>query len=287
MSPTVLPYGRLIGIDKYLHTKNLGGCVNDVEAIRIYLMNQLGVPENQICVLTNQAATRANILQTFEEFLIDNPDIQPGSQILFHYSGHGSQMFNPKEPDGQNETLVPHDSRTPGVYDIPDKTLAALLDKLAERKGNNITVILDCCHSGTGTRDSNLAQTRNVEPDHRIPPPDLDAGILTGASRRGAGASGWATEGITHVLLAGCRDRELSNEHTSRDQGKEVMYGALTYFTLQALRQMTPNTTYADLHEQVATRAKRSTPSRNESSFFFPFRATLKLRSLWQALCWL
>ncbi|NEU71469.1 hypothetical protein PI95_002460 [Hassallia byssoidea VB512170] len=254
-------WALLIGIDEYLHIQNLNGCVNDVKAMRIYLINQLGVPENQIRVLTNQEATRTNILQTFKEFFIDNPDIQPGSQIFFHYSGHGSQMVNRKEPDGQNETLVPHDSRTPEVFDIPDKTLAALLDQLAERKGNNITVILDCCHSGSGTRDPNLAQTRNVEPDNRIPPPDLDTGILEGAPRRGTGASGWATEGITHVLLAGCRDHELSNEYFSPDEGNRVWHGALTYFTLQALRQMTPKTTYADLYEQVAAKVNTQYPS--------------------------
>ncbi|NMF63354.1 caspase family protein [Brasilonema octagenarum] len=255
-------WALLIGIDEYLHINNLNGCVNDVEAMRIYLRNQLGVPENQIRVLTNQEATRANILQNFQEFFIDNSDIQPGSQIFFHYSGHGSQMPNPKEPDGQNETLVPHDSRSPEVFDIPDKTLAGLLDKLAERKGNNITVILDCCHSGSGTRDPNLAQTRNVEPDNRIPPPDLDTGILEGAPRRGTGASGWQTEGITHVLLAGCRDNELSNEYLSSDNDKNnVWHGALTYFTLQALRNITPKTTYAELYEQVAVKVNTKYPS--------------------------
>ncbi|MFB2894652.1 caspase family protein [Aerosakkonemataceae cyanobacterium BLCC-F50] len=251
-------WALLIGIDEYLKKEdNLRGCVNDVEAMRIFLINQLGVPENHIRLLTNQEATRANILQAFED-LINNPDIPPGSQIFFHYSGHGSQMPDPKEPDGQKETIVPHDSRVDGVFDIPDKTLAALLDRLAERKGNNITVILDCCHSGTGTRDPNrnpnLAKTRNVQPDNRIPPPDLDTDIRTGVKSRGKGASGWATEGITHVLLAGCRDDEKSQEYLSRDQGKEVWHGALTYFTLQALRQITPNTTYADLYEQVAVK---------------------------------
>jgi Caspase domain len=254
-------WALLIGIDEYLHIKNLSGCINDVEAIRIYLMNQLGVPENQIRTLTNQAATRANILQAFQEFLIDNSDIQPESQTFFHYSGHGSQMSNPKEPDGQNETLVPHDSRAPGVYDIPDKTIGALLDKLAQSKGNNITVILDSCHSGTGTRDPNLAQTRSVSPDNRIPPPDLDVDIVADAPRRGISASGWASEGITHVLLAGCRDREEANEYIIYDQGKKVIHGALTYFTLQALRQMTPNTTYADIYEQVAVRVNSEYPS--------------------------
>jgi pimeloyl-ACP methyl ester carboxylesterase len=56
------------------------------------------------------------------------------------------------------------------------------------------------------------------------------------------------------VLLAGCRDRELSNEYWAKSEGQEgVWHGALTYFTLQTLRQMAPETTYAELHERVAT----------------------------------
>jgi len=116
-------WALLIGIDEYLHVTDLRGCVNDVEAMRVWLMSQLEVPEDHIRVLTDQEATRANILQAFQEFLIDNPAIERGDQILFHYSGHGSQMPDPlsMEPDGLNETLVAHDSRSPDVYDIPDK----------------------------------------------------------------------------------------------------------------------------------------------------------------------
>ncbi|MBW4507362.1 MAG: caspase family protein [Scytonematopsis contorta HA4267-MV1] len=256
-------WALLIGIDEYQYPeiKKLSGCVNDVEAIRIYLINQLGVPEKQIRILTNQEATRANILQTFQEFLIDNSDIQPQSQIFFHYSGHGSQMPNPEEPDGQNETLVPHDSRRDGIYDIPDKTIAALLHELALRKGNNITVILDSCHSGTATRDPNLAQTRSVAPDNRIPPSNLDIDIIAEAPRRGTNASGWASEGITHVLLAGCRDREEANEHFIYEHGKKLKHGALTYFTLQTLRQMAPNSTYTDIYEQISVKVNSEYPS--------------------------
>jgi len=59
---------------------------------------------------------------------------------------------------------------------------------------------------------------------------------------------------MSHVLLAGCRDRELSNEYWSKSEGQQgVWHGALTYFTLQALQQMAPTTTYSELHERVAT----------------------------------
>src|SRR6266478_6663889 len=142
-------WALLVGIDEYQaeSVPNLNGCVNDIEAMRVFLMNQFGVPEDHILLLSNQQATRAAILQSFEEFLIDNATITFNDQILFHYSGHGSQMKDTTgvEPDGYNETIVPHDSRAhhPDIYDIPDKTIGALLARLAERKGKNITVVLD------------------------------------------------------------------------------------------------------------------------------------------------
>src|SRR5690606_7099354 len=127
-----------------------------------------------------------------------------------------------------------------------------LLDRLAASKGNHITVILDSCHSGSGTRrleGPGVALTRRVPADPRLPPTELDAELLAGAATRGAGPSGWAMAQAPYVLLAGCRDREESNEYRASEN---VWHGALTYFTLDFLEGLTPNTTYADLHEQVA-----------------------------------
>ncbi|MBO3460647.1 caspase family protein [Aetokthonos hydrillicola Thurmond2011] len=260
-------WALLIGIDIYQTEKNLRGCVNDVTAMRVFLINQLGVPEDHIRTLTNQEATRANILQTFQEFLINNLAIQVNDQILLHYSGHGSQIRDVTgiEPDGYNETLVPHDSRTPGVYDIPDKTLAALLDRLVENKGDYVTVILDSCHSGSGTRDIeglSIALSRQVPPDERIPPTDLDTNILTGTAIRTIGSSGWFRPKMSHILLAGCRDRQMSNEYWAKSEEQEgVWHGAMTFFTLQALSQMAPGTTYAELYERVAAQVNGIYPN--------------------------
>ena len=218
-------WALLVGIDGYKAVNRLNGCVNDVEAMRTFLINQR-IPEDHILVLTDQQASRAAILRTFEEFLINNPAIAFNDQILFHYSGHGSQMPDTTgvEPDGYNETIVPYDSRTQGIYDIPDKVLASLLARLATMKGTNITVILDSCHSGSGTRNIALQGAtcvRQIPADDRIPPADLDADLLTGITARGVGPSGWAKTDTPYVLLAGCRDREFSNEYWSKSEGQE------------------------------------------------------------------
>lgn len=258
---TIPLWALLVGIDNYRHPTlmTLRGAVNDVEAMQLFLVSHHGVdPQRQICILRNEEATRAAILQAFQEFLIENEQIAHGDQILFYFSGHGSRMPDQSgaEPDGYNETIVAHDSRLEGIFDIPDKTLAALLEQLAGLKGHNITVILDCCHSGSGTRmvpgPGSPAQ-RSVPTDDRSPPADLDAAI------RRVGQS-WAIQrqrqGKAHypyVLLAACRDRQSAYEYRAKSgEGSGVWYGTLTYFLLAALQQLGPQTTYADLHERVA-----------------------------------
>lgn len=270
-------WALLVGIDQYAAVPVLRGCVNDVQAMRSFLIDRLGVPAANIRLLTDRQATRANMLQAFQTFLIDNPAIQRGDQILFHYSGHGSQMrdVTGTEPDGLDETIVPQDGRTPGVFDIPDKTLAALLDRLAAQKGDHITVILDSCHSGSGTRrieSPGAARVRRVPADTRVPPAALDAAILGPRATRAlqapsSGPSGWVPQGIPYVLLAGCRDGEESNEYcdaAAASAGASSWHGALTYFTIKALRErLQADTTYASLHEWIAAQVSAIYPTQN------------------------
>jgi hypothetical protein len=246
-------WALLVGINNYKATdtiRSLRGCVNDVEAMHLFLINHLRVPTEQIKVLTNAEATRSGIIEAFQDFLINNVKIARGSQILFHYSGHGSQMpsRSKTEPDALDETIVPHDSRTKGVFDIPDKTLAGLIEKLAASKGNNISVILDSCHSGSGTRAVETG-TRRIPADPRLPPADLDTDLRAESTTRGASPSGWAAAQANHVLLAGCRDSEESHEHQA---APGIIYGALTFFTIEFLKQLAPGASYGDLNERVA-----------------------------------
>ncbi len=258
-------WALLVGINDYKSPgiSRLGGCCNDVEAIRIFLINQMNVPEGQIKVLRDGGATRGGIIESFQTFLVSNPDIPKGSQLLFHYSGHGSQMRNATgtEPDGLDETIVPHDSRIEGVFDIPDKTLAGLIDRLAVAKGDNITVILDSCHSGSGTRELRVegaTPTRRAPLDDRLPPSGLDADLRAGAAARGGSRSGWAMTRPNHVLLAGCLDREESHEYNTPEG---IRHGALTFFALEYLRQISRQATYSDLHAYVKRRVKGLYPN--------------------------
>jgi hypothetical protein len=118
--------------------------VADANAVRQYLEKQLNVPSPQIRNLNDEEATRASIIGAFSD-LRDDPRIQKGDPIFIYYAGHGSESDAPKgwETGGSKiQTLIPHDFHTKlnnyDVPSIPDRTVAALLDRLAEKKGDNI-----------------------------------------------------------------------------------------------------------------------------------------------------
>src|SRR5207253_1764991 len=103
--------------------------------------------------LIDQQATRQAVIDGFRAHL---GRARAGDVVLFYYSGHGSQEGAPPEfwrfePDRLDETLVCWDSRMPGRFDLADKELAQLIAEVAE-PGPHVLVVLDCCHSGSGTR---------------------------------------------------------------------------------------------------------------------------------------
>ena len=256
-------YALLVGINQYIaadQVPTLGGCENDANVMEQLLHSKFGVPPENIRKLINAEATHAAIKAAFREHLIGHAQAwtaagKPGTPpaFIFHYSGHGSQAPDDTgtEPDGLDETIVPHDSRTEGVYDIKDWELGQMLDELTGHS-DNVTVILDCCHSGSGTRaiKPTLAKTRRCPADRR--PQGTQRPAPARRTRGVAGPSDWLPGG-RYVLFAGCRDREESNEHSVREGNSYTDHGALSYFLIKELFALPPENpiTYRELAERV------------------------------------
>ncbi|QRW19849.1 ICE-like protease (caspase) p20 domain protein [Rhizoctonia solani] len=164
-------HALLIGIDTYTTVTPLSGAVNDAHQVELFLRFGLEVPQKQINVLKNEQATRSGILGAIKA-LRRNPAIKLFDPILIYYAGHGcevkSPLVEPGNPEGKTECLVPRDvckgeTGRKEIPLIPDYTIAALLDELAAEKGNNITVILDCCHSASSTRGIHLETSAKLD----------------------------------------------------------------------------------------------------------------------------
>jgi pimeloyl-ACP methyl ester carboxylesterase len=270
-TPTPSPlFALLVGINEYANSVQvpaLKGCQNDVEAMAQCLQQRFGAPPGAVRTLLDNEATHKAIKDAFRTHLIAaarrwheavRPD--PGPAFVFHFSGHGSQAPDPTgtKLNGLDETIVPYDSRTPGVYDLKDWELGQLLEELT-RYTENVTVILDCCHSGSGTRDPqpNLVAARRCPTDTRPQPSGRPT--TASASRALATASGWM-QPDHYVLLAACRDRELANEYRVRQGNDFRFHGVLSYFLLRELGVAASGgrpQTYRELHERVRSEVNR------------------------------
>jgi hypothetical protein len=157
----------LVGINKYApQPLALEGCLNDVDLQRNLLIHRFGFNSKDILVLPDAKATRQGILTAFEEHLIKQA--KPGDVVVYHYSGHGSRIFDPNpivvergQAQGLNGTFVPVDSNLPAGYpdvggtvqDIMGHTLFLLMSAL---KTENVTAVLDSCFSGGATREARV-----------------------------------------------------------------------------------------------------------------------------------
>ncbi|KAH9923543.1 uncharacterized protein B0H18DRAFT_842930, partial [Fomitopsis serialis] len=144
---------------------NLSGCVHDAEDFMALLTDSLRVPPCRIKCLRNGEATRAGILDALESHFVNNDSIKKGRDAMVcFYAGHGGRIPTPQgwsSEEGKIETICPHDEAThlrsadgedyvvPG---IPDRTFDGLMRRLAYKKGDNVTVIFDSCHSGGMSR---------------------------------------------------------------------------------------------------------------------------------------
>lgn len=234
-SKTTPPKALLVGINRYqLPGADLQGCVNDVTNLRDCLIKYFGATAGNIRVLTDARATRSAILDGLKWLI---KDAKAGDQLLFHYSGHGSQIRDldgDEVKDHMDEVLCPHDMTWDKGF-ITDDELDTLFRELP--KGVNLEVLLDSCHSGTGTRElaalAQLPQEQYLRPRFLIPPVDIatraDDDLDTTRLLR---ATATTKRKTVPVLFAGCRDSQ-----TSADAWLGGSYsGAFTYYLCKHIR---------------------------------------------------
>ncbi len=135
---------------------NLSGAVPDAETFAKLLVDVFKFEPGDIKLLTNEQATKANILEGFQDWLTAGS--QPNDRVVFYFAGHGATAAVEDAPANKRltSTIVPSDAQ--GDLDKPSaevvgmiegKTIGALLAKL---DGRHVMVVADSCQSGSVTR---------------------------------------------------------------------------------------------------------------------------------------
>lgn len=243
-------YALLIGIDKYPEgTRSLEGCVADVANVEDYLTGHFTDPA--ILKLTDSEATYANVIAQIRQHLG-----QAGKDDVayLHYSGHGARSqaapeFAQFDRDGRDEGLVCHDSRLGDNFDLADKELALLIAELAKNEPH-IAWVLDCCHSGTGTRDIGGARLVGVRGTGEGNFPRKIESYLEGqyASKQRSADGAPLIPLSRHMLMAACDKDELAKEDLTRS------CGIFTRSLYDVLRETNGDLSYAELFSRARVR---------------------------------
>ncbi len=236
-----------VGINDYPYSgSDLNGCVNDARAWAEVLVDHFDFSVNDVSVITDSEATKANMVEGIEGLLAG---ASSGDVLVFTNSSHGTYVA---DTDGDeptyDEALCPYDT---DENLLVDDELRELFSNTPD--GARLTVISDSCHSGTVTR---AAIAENVP--GLLTPDDRRARFLNPALRGDPvlenpfratpkGAVKHPQSKMKEVLLSGCTDKEYS--YDARIGG--TYHGAMTYYALQAIRDADYEITYAQLHTRM------------------------------------
>lgn len=241
----------LVGINDYNGINDLQGCINDVTNVRNVLKTYFGLINQDIRVLTDGRATKANILSRLEKMVVS---AEPGDFLIFHFSGHGSQIRdreNDELADHMDELICPSDMNWDDGY-ITDDMLREILGKLKE--GVRMEILLDSCHSGTGTREAiNPSGEGNIkgrlQNRYLQPPADIEC-RSQGEEENLKPARAFRTDNsiiLNHILWAGCRDNQ-----TSADAMIDGNYnGAFSYYFCKHIRDSNGIISRSELHTRI------------------------------------
>lgn len=240
-------YALLVGVNDYpSNASDLSGTVNDVMKVRALLVEQYGFEPENVLVLTNADATREHVVEAFRRHL---GQAGPSGSAVFYYSGHGTQIPDgylgydaSDETDKNDEALVLWG--TGGDFGfLVDEELGGLANTMTA--GHRL-VVLDNCHSGTGTRDAGEPQLVTARYLDVTDPAVRSRADVPDALIAEADDAGPAN----HVLLAAARSDQFSIEASGMSDNGESG-GIFTYYLVNALKTADPDEPLAAVMDRV------------------------------------
>ena len=145
----------IIGIEDYQNTFSAPFAKNDALAFYDFANFSLGVPRENIQLLTNEDAERTNTLKTLVKWL---PKMvkEEETDVYIFFSGHGLAS-----DDGEELYLLPYDGE-PDL--LEDSTLLRnqLFNRVAKLNPKSVTVFLDTCYSGATRTEEFLVAAKPI-----------------------------------------------------------------------------------------------------------------------------
>lgn len=225
-----------VGIDQYQHfpSATLHGCVSDARAMASLLKDLLGFVDSDITLLTDQTATKANILSHLKR-MVDSALAGHTNHLVFSFSGHGTLVpdLNLDDWDRADEAFCPYDLAVRGPqwdrdHLIVDDELHDLLVQLPSSV--LLEVYLDTCHGGSGLLALDMLMDRQPR---FLPPPSAEAYRDIEYRRARPAHQKLLEKGLSHhSLWTACKEGQTAASAILLDEWQ----GAFTHYFCRAAR---------------------------------------------------
>jgi hypothetical protein len=243
--------------------------LNDIDPVKDALMKQ-GFAASDIQIIKDAQATAAGMRQALREL---KKRTRKGDVVYIHFSSHGQQISdnNGDEPDGLDEAIVgygaPVSERINPDYKyenhLRDEDLGSLIDSVRLQAGDagDVIIMLDACHSGTGTRGGSISgyQPRDKARGNARPfgkPASGDA-ANRGSEHGDADVGQSEIKGsmAPAVVFSAARASEVNFEY----QGN----GSLSVAFVNAMSQLAPGDSYRTLFAKIQGNMATTVPQQN------------------------
>jgi hypothetical protein len=196
---------------------------------------------------TSDETTRDGILKAFDDLVLAT---QKGDIVYVQYSGHGDQIpdRDGDEADGYDETLVPSNVSESGDNQVTDDEVGRFIDHLMAKAPASVTIIFDCCHSGTIARGPKARKIPATFWKNRVD--------VVPASHPGESSGGMIPKGpgsTALVVMSAARSDQPAFETTKGDS-----MGAFSFGLVKALSSpdVGPQTTARELFDRICQHVK-------------------------------
>ena len=190
-------HALIVGVGEFKDPQvtSLPGIQLDVDMAQ-QMMRHLGVPSQNIKILRDKQATIEGMRQQLK-WLAKN--VSQDDHIFIYFSGHGSQVEdkNGDEEDGLDETLYLYDGH------LIDDEFGELLKNIPSQ---NVVVLVDACHSGTGTKS--LANNRYAATQGQVKSWRDSKTPYRPASRKSLAVEAIEQKSDNYVAMAAAQDNQ-------------------------------------------------------------------------------
>ncbi|CAH0236333.1 hypothetical protein SRABI130_02875 [Pseudomonas sp. Bi130] len=267
----------IVGISDYnSRYGSLPGCLNDMQEWRDLLVSTFKFQPDDIRLLANDRATKAEILIRLE-WLFSSTDVD---SLVFCFAGHGASIRRREYDTGDlldhmDEALVSYPtSAAEDIQDhlIFDDDLAEIISRQNIELTNKLTLVFDACHAGGMLRDILINVDDAYLPRSIVMPPDVASRELsaTALKTRRIGA----LQGLEprHVICAAAKDIESAWDARMEDG---LRHGAFSYSATRSLMQ-NPTMTLKELTDITGQKLALKFPQHpqllgNEERYNLPF----------------